>query len=172
MRTDAQTSIPLSDGSTLQLRCRQHPAMAAFDLSADLMALAGEPAAHLLLALGKGFLAKTDLSALASPDAAKNLTLDAQSLQSFDPSQIGGALSAFARGVVQKGGAAWVCAHILAHTQAQNPKTGAWEPLSNPHAFNVAFTGEVGAMMRALVWVLDVNFGGLVGRPHPTNPAT
>ncbi len=172
MRQEAQTSIPLTDGGEMQLRCRQHPAIAAFDLSTDLMSMAGEPAAHLLLALGKGFLSDNDLSALTDPSEAKRVTLSADALKSFDPSQIGGALSGFARAVASKGGAAWVCSHIFTYTQHLNTDTGKWEPLSNNHAFNVAFTGEVGAMMRAIVWVLSVNFGGLLGRPRPTNPAT
>lgn len=169
MREEQHQTFTLSNGASLEVRCRQHPATRALDLFLSIVELAGEPLANLILAVAKG----GDMGALSGLlAAADNKGGAGVNLTQVDPAALGTAFSALARGLVRQGGAQWIATHIFAHTYARDRNSGNMLPLHNLTAFDSIFTGELGALLNVLMWVLGLNFGGMVGRPNPTSPAT
>lgn len=168
MREEQRKTFPLSDGSMLEVRCQQHPATSALDLFLSITELAGEPLANLILAVAKGGDTSALTSLLAAADTKGRVQVD---MSQMDAGALGQAFSTLARGLVRQGGAQWIATNIFAHTYARDRSSGNMVPLKNITAFNSVFTGELGALMSVLLWVLGLNFGGMVGRPNPTNPA-
>lgn len=101
----------------------------------------------------------------AATKTVKNVNADALLESNIDLGAVGKALSNVPRGILEQGGPAFV-RRILARTKRGYRDAAGKEimmSLSETHVLDAAYAGNLGEMMRAVMFVLRANYGPLPG---------